>query len=140
MKAEYNSNEITARVIKYYDHIISEDNALQETGSIEPDKYPVGVTLIDAFGTLDPNSTIPQSCRYGTVIHINNKVVDGSVEIVIPFTPTSERNMAKEIYIRTRTDKFINKQQGWSEWRRLLYADEIEYYVLEILRAKGLIT
>lgn len=141
MKVEYNSNEITARVIKYYDNILSEDNALQATGSIEPDKYPIGVTLINTFGTLDdPGSKIPGGCKYGTVVHINDSVVDGSVEILIPYTPTNEPNTAKSIYVRTRTDKFVTKQQGWSEWRRLVYDDEIESSVLEILRAKGLIT
>lgn len=141
MKAEYNSNEITTRIIGYYDQILSEDNALQATGSLDPDKYPVGVTLIDAFGTLDdPGSKIPGNCKYGTVVHINNSVVDGSVEILIPYTPTNEPNMVRSIYVRTRTDKFVIKQQGWSEWRRLVYDDEIEYFVLEILRAKGLIT
>lgn len=121
--------------------ILSEDNALQATGSIDYDKYPIGVTLIDTFGTLDdPGSKIPNNCKYGTVVHINNSVVDGSVEILIPYTPTNESNTAKSIYVRTRTDKFVTKQQGWSEWRRLVYDDEIEYFVLEILRAKGLIT
>lgn len=140
MKAEYNANEITGRVIKYYDQILSKDNALQATGSIEKDKYPVGVTLIDAFGMLDPESTVPNRCKYGTVVHINNEVVNGSVEIMIPYTPSGEVNMAKAIYIRSRTDKYDVKQQGWSEWRRLVYADEIESSVSEILRAKGLIT
>ncbi len=140
MEAEYNSNEITARVIKCYDKILSEDNALQATGSIEPDKYPIGVTLIDTFGTVDFETNLPQDCKYGTVVHINNSVVDGSIDILIPFTPTNTNNITKPIYVRNRTDKFIQKQQGWSEWRRLVYIDEIEYYVLEILRAKGLIT
>lgn len=140
MKAEYNSDEITAKVIKYYGKILSEDNALQATGSIEPDKYPVGVTLLDAFGTLDPKSTIPNRCKYGTVVHINNEIVNGSVEIVIPYKPTNEANMAQAIHIRTRTDEYDTKQQGWSEWRRLVYSDEIESFVLKILKAKGLIT
>lgn len=140
MKAEYNSNEITARVIKCYDKIYDGINTLQPTGSIDPDKYPVGVTLIDAFGALDPETTIPQTCRYGTVVHINNSVANGSVEIVIPYTPSGVSNIAKPIYVRTRTDRYAEKQQGWSEWRRLVYADEIESFVLEILRAKGLIT
>ena len=140
MKAEYNSNEITARVIGFYDKIFSEDNALQAKDSIEPDKYFSGVTLINAFGTLDPNSIIPNSSKYGTVVHIHDGIVDACVEIVIPYTPTAQDNVARPIYIRNRTDRFVEKQQGWSEWRRLVYADEIEYYVLEILRAKGLIT
>ena len=140
MQAEYNSNEITARVIEYYDKIVDGISTLQPTGSIDPDKYPVGATLIDAFGVLDPETTIPQQCRYGTVIHINNRSADGTVEIVIPYTPSSTANITKPIYVRNRTDRCVEKQQGWSEWRRLVYADEIEYYVLEILRAKGLIT
>lgn len=139
MKAEYDSSEITTRVIKYYGNIIGEADELQPTWSLEPSKYPNGIVLLDAFGRIDQESTIPSFCKYGALIHINDAITDGSIEIMIPYTPSYADNSAKSIYIRSRTDGFSSKKQGWCEWRRLAYIDEIESIVNSVLSSKGLI-
>lgn len=148
MKAEYNSNEITAKVIKSSLTYLTE-NDLPEIGSLDDLDLPKGISVVELYQYNPDFSKETQldklysSASYGSVIHIRTEY-DSISEIFVPGITSSNaqygHNEPAALYVRGKNDINYDNHVGWSGWRRLAYYDEIEKVVTSILKDKDLIT
>lgn len=80
---------------------------------------------------------------YGHIIHINGsygtEVHYASAELFLGWPSHNDNTDIKSppLYYRAHSDR--TDALGWTPWRRLVYADEIESVVNTILKEKGLI-
>ena len=146
MKAEYNSNEITAKNVTYNKPSIYEnsDGYIQSIGSCEQSSSPVGLSLIGAYGYHADNDganikdMYDQYGSFGTIIHLKNDACDIETELFIQGISSGNSingNSMPPIFIRSRSDAYSKYGVGWCAWKRIAYYDDIE----NILREKGLI-
>lgn len=130
MIANYKDDEIHAKHMDYTTEFGSTINPIYDgEGNFLGDTK--GISLADRYTTDPLASNIDGGSTYGSIIHI--KAPCGSItEIFIPSITSGASNAGNiqpNFYIRSRNDMYKQNENGFSEWRKVAFADECPFPV-----------